>query len=85
MVPVLSHTYFQEKLPVSISYAQASVLLCMGLQHRDVTYIEVCIDVEIQGVQIMISSGLLLLFVSYFACELLIIAQYPMFPCLGTL
>ncbi|KAF8405889.1 hypothetical protein HHK36_007967 [Tetracentron sinense] len=40
LVPILAHQYFQEKLPVTMSYAQASVLLCMGLQSQTVTYIE---------------------------------------------
>ncbi|KAF8403600.1 hypothetical protein HHK36_011704 [Tetracentron sinense] len=40
LVPILAQQYFQEKLPVSISYTQASVLLCMGLQSQNVTYIE---------------------------------------------
>ncbi|KAK4790574.1 hypothetical protein SAY86_017878 [Trapa natans] len=50
MVPALSHSYFQEKLPVSVSYAQASVLLCMGLQHRDITYIEGQMKLERQQI-----------------------------------
>ncbi|KAK4790926.1 hypothetical protein SAY86_031339 [Trapa natans] len=50
MVPALSHSYFQEKLPVSVSYAQASVLLCIGLQHRDITYIEGQMKLERQQI-----------------------------------
>ncbi|XP_027365798.1 RNA cytidine acetyltransferase 1 isoform X1 [Abrus precatorius] len=40
LVPTLSHLYFQEKLPVTLSYAQASVLLCIGLQNQNISYIE---------------------------------------------
>ncbi|XP_071931337.1 RNA cytidine acetyltransferase 1-like isoform X3 [Coffea arabica] len=40
MVPLLAQCYFQEQLPVTLSYLQASILLCMGLQLHDVTYIE---------------------------------------------
>ncbi|CAF2259855.1 RNA cytidine acetyltransferase 1 [Brassica rapa] len=36
----LAHHYFQEKLPVSLSYVQASVLLCLGLQESDFSTIE---------------------------------------------
>ncbi|CAA0187436.1 putative tRNA(Met) cytidine acetyltransferase [Arabidopsis thaliana] len=36
----LAHHYFQEKLPVSLSYVQASVLLCLGLQESDFSSIE---------------------------------------------
>ncbi|KAL0697566.1 hypothetical protein Bca4012_053688 [Brassica carinata] len=37
----LAHHYFQEKLPVTLSYVQASVLLCLGLQESDFSTIEV--------------------------------------------
>ncbi|TKY60362.1 N-acetyltransferase protein [Spatholobus suberectus] len=40
LVPTLTHLYFQEKLPVTLSYAQASVLLCIGLQNQNISYIE---------------------------------------------
>uniref|UniRef100_A0A1J3I6L2 RNA cytidine acetyltransferase n=1 Tax=Noccaea caerulescens TaxID=107243 RepID=A0A1J3I6L2_NOCCA len=36
----LAHHYFQEKLPVTLSYVQASVLLCLGLQESDFSSIE---------------------------------------------
>ncbi|XP_020097537.1 RNA cytidine acetyltransferase 1-like isoform X2 [Ananas comosus] len=36
LVPILAHQYFQEKLPVTLSALQASVLFCMGLQNKDV-------------------------------------------------
>ncbi|XP_056168240.1 RNA cytidine acetyltransferase 1-like isoform X2 [Syzygium oleosum] len=49
-VPIISHTYFQEKLPVSLSYAQASVLLCIGLQHHDISYIEGQMKLERQQI-----------------------------------
>ncbi|KAL2342979.1 hypothetical protein Fmac_004264 [Flemingia macrophylla] len=40
LVPTLTHLYFQEKLPITLSYAQASVLLCIGLQNQNISYIE---------------------------------------------
>ncbi|PIA47868.1 hypothetical protein AQUCO_01400455v1 [Aquilegia coerulea] len=40
LVPKLAHQYFQERIPVSLSYTQASILLCMGLKNHDVTYVE---------------------------------------------
>ncbi|ESQ44276.1 hypothetical protein EUTSA_v10005765mg [Eutrema salsugineum] len=36
----LAHLYFQEKLPVSLSYVQASVLLCLGLQESEFSSVE---------------------------------------------
>ncbi|CAI9112679.1 OLC1v1013156C2 [Oldenlandia corymbosa var. corymbosa] len=40
IVPKLARLYYLEKLPVTLSYAQASVLLCMGLQRKDISAIE---------------------------------------------
>lgn len=37
----LARAYMMEKIPVSLSYAQASVLLSMGLQGKDISRIEV--------------------------------------------
>lgn len=42
LVPILTRLYFKGKLPVTMSYAQASVLLCIGLQGQSFTYVEVC-------------------------------------------
>lgn len=36
----LARQYFREKLPVALSYAQASVLLCICVQHKDISYVE---------------------------------------------
>ncbi|KAL9256438.1 RNA cytidine acetyltransferase 1-like protein [Drosera capensis] len=41
LIPILVNLYFEGKLPVILSYAQASVLLCIGLQHQNFSYIEV--------------------------------------------
>ncbi|KAL3515472.1 hypothetical protein ACH5RR_022374 [Cinchona calisaya] len=46
MVPLLAQCYFQEKLPVTLSYLQASILLCMGLQLHDVELLPHDISVE---------------------------------------
>ncbi|PON58698.1 TmcA/NAT10/Kre [Parasponia andersonii] len=40
LVPKLTHLYFCERLPVTLSYVQASILLCTGLQNQDFSYIE---------------------------------------------
>lgn len=39
----LARAFMLEKIPVSLSYAQASVLLCIGLQGKDISQIEVLI------------------------------------------
>nr|XP_043632859.1 RNA cytidine acetyltransferase 2-like [Erigeron canadensis] len=46
----LAYLYFHEKLPVTLSYAQASVLLCMGLQNQDVSYAEGMMKLERQQI-----------------------------------
>lgn len=43
LVPILARLYFEEKLPVKLSYVQASVLLCIGLQNQNISYIQVCL------------------------------------------
>ncbi|KAK7260063.1 hypothetical protein RIF29_25804 [Crotalaria pallida] len=40
LVPTLAHLYFQEKIPVNLSPVQASLLLCIGLQNQNISYIE---------------------------------------------
>lgn len=40
LVPLLARSYFSGCLPASISYAQAAILLCLGLQQRTVSDVE---------------------------------------------
>ncbi|XVF15033.1 hypothetical protein REPUB_Repub09cG0114600 [Reevesia pubescens] len=40
LVSNLAHLYFQGKIPVTLTYVQASILFCMGLQNHDVSYVE---------------------------------------------
>ncbi|KAF7840044.1 RNA cytidine acetyltransferase 1 isoform X1 [Senna tora] len=49
-LPILAHLYFQEKIPVTLSYVQASVLLCMGLQNQNVSYMEAQMKLERQQI-----------------------------------
>ncbi|XP_009629176.1 RNA cytidine acetyltransferase 1-like [Nicotiana tomentosiformis] len=46
----LARMYFLEHLPVSLSYAQASLLLCYGLQHKDIPEIEGEMNLERQQI-----------------------------------
>ncbi|KAG4953501.1 hypothetical protein JHK87_039095 [Glycine soja] len=50
LVPILTHMYFQEKLPVKLSYVQASVLLCIGLQNQNISYIQGQMKLERQQI-----------------------------------
>ncbi|XP_062148759.1 RNA cytidine acetyltransferase 1 [Alnus glutinosa] len=50
LVPILTRLYFEGKLPVTMSYAQASVLLCIGLQGQSFTYVEGQIKLERQQI-----------------------------------
>jgi N-acetyltransferase 10 len=43
LVPALSRLYFLEKLPATLSYGQAAILLSLGLQHQDLTDVEVSV------------------------------------------
>lgn len=40
LLSILAPLYFQEKIPVTLTYVQASILFCMGLQNQDVSYVE---------------------------------------------
>ncbi|KAK8717275.1 hypothetical protein V6N13_044549 [Hibiscus sabdariffa] len=40
LLSILAQLYFQEKMPITLTYVQASILFCMGLQTQDVTYVE---------------------------------------------
>lgn len=46
----LAREYFLEHFPVSLSYAQASLLLCYGLQHKDIPEIEGEMNLERQQI-----------------------------------
>ncbi|XP_057806961.1 RNA cytidine acetyltransferase 1-like [Salvia miltiorrhiza] len=46
----LARGYMLEKIPVTLSYAQASVLLCMGLQGKDIPRIEMEMKLERQQI-----------------------------------
>ncbi|GMH06651.1 hypothetical protein Nepgr_008491 [Nepenthes gracilis] len=45
-VKMLGRLYFKEKIPVTLSCAQASILLCCSLQNRDISYIEGQMELE---------------------------------------
>ncbi|XP_068651876.1 RNA cytidine acetyltransferase 1-like [Aristolochia californica] len=40
IAPILAHQYFQGNIPVTLTPVQASILLCLGLQNQDLTYVE---------------------------------------------
>ncbi|KAK6922906.1 Helicase domain [Dillenia turbinata] len=50
LVPDIAQQYFQERILVTLSPAQASVLLCIGLQHHNVSYIEGAMKLERQQI-----------------------------------
>ncbi|KAL5703564.1 hypothetical protein ACHQM5_022097 [Ranunculus cassubicifolius] len=40
LLPKIAYQYFQERIPVSLTITQASILLCMGLKNQDLSYME---------------------------------------------
>ncbi|KAJ9186284.1 hypothetical protein P3X46_001882 [Hevea brasiliensis] len=50
LVPLFAYYYFEEKLPITLSHLEASLLLCMGLQLHSITYIEEKMKIERQQV-----------------------------------
>ncbi|KAH1073527.1 hypothetical protein J1N35_025855 [Gossypium stocksii] len=53
LLSILAHLYFQGKIPVTLTYVQASILLCMGLQNRDVSYVEEQLKKALERQQIL--------------------------------
>nr|KJB49110.1 hypothetical protein B456_008G101500 [Gossypium raimondii] len=53
LLSILAHLYFQGKIPVTLTYVQASILLCMGLQNRDVSYVEEQLKKTLERQQIL--------------------------------
>ncbi|GAB2282952.1 hypothetical protein Dimus_017486 [Dionaea muscipula] len=58
IVPKLVNLYFEEKLPVTLSYVQASVLLCKGLQRQKFSYIEGQMKLERQQIMSLFIKAL---------------------------
>ena len=44
LVPPLARAYFARRLPMSLSYAQAAILLCVGLQQRELSDCELVLN-----------------------------------------
>ncbi|KAJ7545348.1 hypothetical protein O6H91_09G116300 [Diphasiastrum complanatum] len=40
LVPTLARLFFLERIPATLSYGQAAILLCLGLQHHDISHAE---------------------------------------------
>jgi N-acetyltransferase 10 len=49
---MLAHEYFMEKMPVTLNGVQAAILLCMGLQNKDLTSIKVCLNSKLWKINI---------------------------------
>lgn len=56
LVSGLAKAYFAGKLPVSLSYGQAAILLSLGLQMKDVSYVEKAIDLPSNQVLALFSK-----------------------------
>ena len=57
LVPCLARMYFSAKLPVALSYGQAVILLCLGLQMRDISHIEKAMDLPLNQVLALFSKA----------------------------
>ena len=44
LVPFLAQAYFTQKLPVNLSYGQAAILVCLGLQHKTIDDVKGTLD-----------------------------------------
>ena len=44
LLPPLTQAYFACKIPCTLSYGQAAILLCLGLQQADLTAVETALN-----------------------------------------
>ena len=44
LLPVLSASFFRGKIPATLSYAQAAILLCLGLQRQELSEVEAALS-----------------------------------------
>ena len=57
LIPGLARAYFAGNIPVTLSYSQAAILLCLGLQQRDVTAVEASLDLPSSQVLALFSKA----------------------------
>lgn len=57
LIPALSRAYFAGSVPVTLSYSQAAILLCLGLQQRDVSAVETALDLPSSQVLALFSKA----------------------------
>jgi len=56
LVPALARAYFAQRIPVNLSYGQAAILLCVGLQHGDISRVEASLNLPANQVREMNES-----------------------------
>lgn len=62
LVAPLARAYFVGRLPATLSYGQAAILLCLGLQMKDVTAVEQALDLPSNQVLALFNKAMRKLF-----------------------
>ena len=57
LLPPLSRAYFAGALPATLSYSQAAILLCLGLQQREVADVEAALELPSSQVLALFSKA----------------------------
>jgi N-acetyltransferase 10 len=57
LISPLARAYFSGNIPVTLSYSQAAILLCLGLQQRDVSAVEAALDLPSSQVLALFSKA----------------------------
>lgn len=57
LISPLARAYFSGNIPVTLSYSQAAILLCLGLQQRDVSAVETALDLPSSQVLALFSKA----------------------------
>ncbi len=58
LVPPLARAYFAGRLPVSLSYAQAAILLCLGLQQRELADVDAALGLPTSQVLALFNKAM---------------------------
>ena len=57
LVPPLARSYFAGNIPASMSYAQSAILLCLGLQHKEMDDVAAALGLPTQQVMALFNKA----------------------------
>merc|ERR1712224_569268 len=58
LVPSITKAYFFGRIPASLSFVQATIILCFGLQHRKISSIQKELDLPEKQVIVLLNKAM---------------------------